>query len=68
MDSETMNISRNSKAILRSFVPLRSIPASDLGRSILADSDKDSSLKVMREGGILSPKMVFAAKVVIIAI
>uniref|UniRef100_A0A2K6VYJ2 Transmembrane protein 70 homolog, mitochondrial n=1 Tax=Onchocerca volvulus TaxID=6282 RepID=A0A2K6VYJ2_ONCVO len=60
---ETMDISRNSKAMSRAFVPLRSIPASDLGFSILADSNKDIALKVVREGEILSPKMVFAAKI-----
>lgn len=60
---ETANITRSSTALSRVFVPLRCIPASDLGHSVLTDNDKNTSLKIMQEGGILSPKMVFAAKV-----
>uniref|UniRef100_A0A0R3RW68 DUF1691 domain-containing protein n=1 Tax=Elaeophora elaphi TaxID=1147741 RepID=A0A0R3RW68_9BILA len=60
---ETASISRGFTALPRSFIPLRSIPTSDLGHSILASNDKDISLKAVQKGGILSPKMVFAAKV-----
>ncbi|KAL3989500.1 hypothetical protein ACH3XW_27925 [Acanthocheilonema viteae] len=60
---EAADISRSSTALSRAFIPLRYIPTSDLGHSILANSDKDISLKAVREGGMLSPKMVFAAKI-----
>ncbi|EJW81351.1 hypothetical protein WUBG_07736 [Wuchereria bancrofti] len=57
------DINLSSTAISRAFMPLRCIPSSDLGHSVLANSDKDISLKIVQEGGTLSPKMVFAAKV-----
>uniref|UniRef100_A0A1I7VNS0 Transmembrane protein 70 n=1 Tax=Loa loa TaxID=7209 RepID=A0A1I7VNS0_LOALO len=60
--AETSDFNRGSTAISRTFVPLRWISASDLGHSILADSDKNISLKIVQESGMLSPKMVFAAK------
>ncbi|CAG9535143.1 unnamed protein product [Cercopithifilaria johnstoni] len=60
---ETANISRSSTALSAAFVPLRHIPTSDLGHSILANSNKDISLKALQEGRMLSPKMVFAAKI-----
>ncbi|MCP9263416.1 hypothetical protein DINM_006218 [Dirofilaria immitis] len=60
---EMVDISRSSTVLSRAFVSLRSIPTSDLGHSILADNnDKNSSFRIVREGGILSPKIVFAAK------
>ncbi|VDM08697.1 unnamed protein product [Wuchereria bancrofti] len=57
------DINLSSTAISRAFMPLRCIPSSDLGHSVLANSDKDISLKIVQEGGTLSPKMVFAAKI-----
>uniref|UniRef100_A0A915PLS5 Uncharacterized protein n=1 Tax=Setaria digitata TaxID=48799 RepID=A0A915PLS5_9BILA len=60
---DAATISGNSTIVPRTFVPLHAVPASDLGHSILIDSRKDNSLKIVREGGMLSPKMVFAAKI-----
>uniref|UniRef100_A0A183EX40 Aspartate transaminase n=1 Tax=Gongylonema pulchrum TaxID=637853 RepID=A0A183EX40_9BILA len=62
---EAATISRNATSILpRAFVPLRSIPAADLGHSILADANKDGSFKLLQQGNMLSPRAVLAAKVI----
>lgn len=60
---ETTNTNRNSTTLSRTFVPLRYIPMSDLGHSVLVNSNKDISLKPVQKDGILSPKMVLTAKV-----
>ncbi|VDK78484.1 unnamed protein product [Litomosoides sigmodontis] len=60
---ETTNSSRSSTTLSRAFVPLRRIPISDLGHSVLVNSNKDVSLKPVQKDGILSPKMVLAAKI-----
>ncbi|VDM95730.1 unnamed protein product [Thelazia callipaeda] len=53
-------VCENIGIVQRSFVPLRTVSVSDLGYSILTDASKNRSLK---DGGMLPPKLVLAAKV-----
>lgn len=47
----------------RNFVPLRSISQAELGTSVLSTNSEHISLQEVRQGSLLSPRMVLAAKV-----